>query len=1093
MSAANEQRGAPPSGTWKEREALIGRFEAAWLAGQRPSIDAYLPANAEDRRAVLVELAHADLECRLRAGEPARVEAYLRRYPELAEEPQVALELIEAEYRLRLRAEPGLAAEHYLQRFPQWRGELGARLPQPTVVHAPPVASTPSPGAAGTTEQPRTVGPRGGAAGSLGRYQLLAEVGRGGMAEVWRARDRDLGRSLAVKVLQQGLRGRPELVQRFREEAQVTGQLQHPGIPPVHEVGTLPDGRPFFAMKLVKGRTLDELLKERQGPHADLPRLLGIFEAVCQAVGYAHSKGVLHRDLKPANIMVGAFGEVQLMDWGLAKVRARPDGGAAATEASGVATVRSLTPGLSSQAGAVLGTPAYMAPEQARGEVEQLDERADVFGLGAILCVVLTGRPPYAGSSVQEVCARAAAGDVADALARLDGCGADAELVALAKACLAPARQERPADAGAVAQRVAGYQAGVQERLRQAELERARAEVQAAEERRRAEVQAAEQRKRRRLRRALGGLVLGVLLGLGGGLLYLHEQRTQRALRAQRANQAIAGALQQAPGLLERARWKETQALLEQARAQLAEADDPELAPRLERLEQELALARELDRIRQDKATLVEGKYDPRRAAPAYRQAFARHGLDVLAGEPAAVASAIGALGVCQQAVAALDDWAFEERGAVRRRLLEVARRADPGGGQERLRDPAVWQDRARLRRLAVGAKKGQRLSPALAVVLGLLLEEAGADGVAVMKRVQADSPADFWLCLTLAGALQKKGRQRREEALGYSRAALALRPDSAVAHNNLGVALHAKGEVREGIACFHRAIAADPKYAKAHTNLGLALYVGGQVEQAIACYRRAIALDPKYAGAHNNLGLALKAKGEVEQAIECYRKAIAADPRLAAVHNNLGSALYARGKVEQAIASYRQAIAADPELAPAHYNLGNALRDTGKVEEAIACYRSAIAADPKHALGHYNLGSALYARGKVEQAIPCFRSAIALAPKYAPAHINLGNALKAKGQVEEAIACYRQAITLAPKYAGAHNNLGLALKAKGEVEQAIECYRQAIAADPRFAPAHYHLGNALKAKGELVEAIACYRQAIAADPKDAPAHSNLG
>ena len=157
-------------------------------------------------------------------------------------------------------------------------------------------------------------------------------------------------------------------------------------------------------MKLVKGRTLAALLAERPGPETDLPRFLSIFEQVCQTVAYAHARRVIHRDLKPANVMVGSFGEVQVMDWGLAKVL--PEGGIAdEARAAGqwqetvIMTVRSGPAGSGgeSQAGSVLGTPAYMAPEQARGEIERVDERADVFGLGAILCEILTGRPPFVG------------------------------------------------------------------------------------------------------------------------------------------------------------------------------------------------------------------------------------------------------------------------------------------------------------------------------------------------------------------------------------------------------------------------------------------------------------------------------------------------------------------------------------------------------------------------------------------------------------------------------------------------------------------------------------------------------------------------
>jgi hypothetical protein len=152
------------------------------------------------------------------------------------------------------------------------------------------------------------------------RLQLFGEIARGGMGVVLKGRDIDLGRDLAVKVLLERYRDDSELLTRFIEEAQIGGQLQHPGIVPIYELGKFADRRPYFAMKLVQGRTLAALLAERPDPAADLPRFLAIFEQVCQTVAYAHARGVIHRDLKPSNVMVGSFGEVQVMDWGLAKV-----------------------------------------------------------------------------------------------------------------------------------------------------------------------------------------------------------------------------------------------------------------------------------------------------------------------------------------------------------------------------------------------------------------------------------------------------------------------------------------------------------------------------------------------------------------------------------------------------------------------------------------------------------------------------------------------------------------------------------------------------------------------------------------------------
>ncbi|HYH68014.1 MAG TPA: serine/threonine-protein kinase, partial [Urbifossiella sp.] len=322
--------------------------------------------------------------------------------------------------------------------------ELTARTPDPDVTtrrgdSLPPVVNTPPTG---------------------GRYLLGAEIARGGMGAVFRATDTALGREVALKLLQEQFGPGSGTARRFADEAHIAGQLQHPGIPPVHDFGTLPDGRPFLAMKLIKGHTLDELLRARRDPGDDRGRFVAVFEAVCQAVGYAHAHDVIHRDLKPANVMVGAFGEVQVMDWGLAKVL-RPGGAADGTAADPDATapnteVRSLrdADGDHTRAGAVMGTPAYMPPEQARGEWGRVDARADVFALGGILCAVLTGLPPYTGTA-KEALRRAAAADLADAFARLARCRTHPELVGLCKRCLSPRPADRPASAGEVATAVA--------------------------------------------------------------------------------------------------------------------------------------------------------------------------------------------------------------------------------------------------------------------------------------------------------------------------------------------------------------------------------------------------------------------------------------------------------------------------------------------------------------------------------------------------------------------------------------------------------------------------------------------------------------
>jgi WD40 repeat protein len=370
-------------------------------------------------------------------------------------------------------------------------------------------------------------------ADSSGRLQVFGEITRGGMGAVLKGRDGDIGRDLAIKVLLEQHRDHPELIRRFIEEAQITGQLQHPGVVPVYELGAFRDRRPFFTMKLVKGRTLADVLAARTDPAVDQPRVLGIILQICQTIAYAHARGVVHRDLKPSNVMVGNFGEVQVLDWGLAKVL--PRGGVtddvAADRSSDyetiIATSRAGSDCDLSCAGSVLGTPAYMAPEQARGETEHADERADVFALGSILCEVLTGKPAFLGRSSGETQRKAARGELADAWARLDACAADTELVDLTRACLAPEREDRPRDAGGLVSRLSSYLAGVQERLRAAELSRA-AESARAEEAQRtaaaAEGQATAERRARRMTSALAASIVA-LVGLGAGGLAWFQAR----------------------------------------------------------------------------------------------------------------------------------------------------------------------------------------------------------------------------------------------------------------------------------------------------------------------------------------------------------------------------------------------------------------------------------------------------------------------------------------------------------------------------------------------------------------------------------------
>ena len=213
---------------------------------------------------------------------------------------------------------------------------------------------------------------------SATKYTFVKELGRGGMGAVYLAEDRELNRLVAIKVL-----NTPDvtddLSRRMIREAQIIAGLEHPGIVPVHDVGTLPDGRIFYAMKFVRGSRLDEYAA--QG--ASVRDRLRKFQAVCDAVAFAHAHGVIHRDLKPQNIMIGSFGEVLVLDWGVAKIL---------NERGSIGVHRRESASNETMDGTVIGTRNYMSPEQARGEVDRIDERTDVYSLGAVLNFLLAGQ-----------------------------------------------------------------------------------------------------------------------------------------------------------------------------------------------------------------------------------------------------------------------------------------------------------------------------------------------------------------------------------------------------------------------------------------------------------------------------------------------------------------------------------------------------------------------------------------------------------------------------------------------------------------------------------------------------------------------------
>ena len=355
-----------------EWEAIVRKFERAWFAGNQPNLGEFLPCEPEARQALLPELVLTDLEFRLKSREPARVEEYLERYPDLSRDRVVVGQLIRAEFQLRRRFEPLLSLAEYEKRFPQWRESMTALMTAENDGRNTQIYVAPSSVARS--------GDRSQQLSDLGRtewsdFEIRDELGRGGMGVVHLAWQRSLERLVAIKTLHPFVVRSDDLFQRFRQEAIAAAQLHHPHIVRVMAYGEVSE-TPFYVMEYVPGGSLAQQLSGRPWPARDSARLV---ETLARAAYFAHQRNILHRDLKPSNILMTVDGKPTISDFGLAK------------RLDQVADHTSF--------GVLLGTPSYMSPEQASGPSTALTPATDIYALGAILYELLTGRPPVGGNN----------------------------------------------------------------------------------------------------------------------------------------------------------------------------------------------------------------------------------------------------------------------------------------------------------------------------------------------------------------------------------------------------------------------------------------------------------------------------------------------------------------------------------------------------------------------------------------------------------------------------------------------------------------------------------------------------------------------
>jgi serine/threonine-protein kinase len=699
------------------------------------------------------------------------------------------------------------------------------------------------------------------------RFHVLRPHARGGLGEVLVAYDEELHREVALKQILARHADEPDSRARFLQEAEITGRLEHPGVVPVYGLGRHPDGRPYYAMRFIRGESLKEAgdrFHRDEGPARDcgerglrLRELLGRFAAACQAVAYAHSRGVVHRDLKPANIMLGPYGETLVVDWGLAKSTDQADARPAGDEDL-------LRPSLSggsmpTQVGQAVGTPPFMSPEQAAGRLDRVGPASDVYSLGATLYALLTGRAPLAGSDVGAVLQKVQKGDFRRPRQVNPRVPAALEAVCLRAMALRP--EARYASAGALAEDIARWLADEPVAAYREPL-RARAA-----------------RWARRHRAAVGGglallLTAVAALSVSTVLIWREEARTDEQRRRAEAN-------------FRRALGAVNDLLTEVGQEQLAHE------PRMEKKRQAL-----LAKAQEYYATFLQERGDDpalrKETALAYRRLA---DVDRLLGEHAAAERAY------RQAITLLGRLDEERPQAEYRYLLaesftylgEVLRAVSRLPEAE-----SAYQEAAgRLRDLLAGAPRAPDYRAALARVhynLGILFkdskrfgeaEKALADAVAALRGLAAEFPgrAEYRqhlarAYLNLGPVLRGTGRPERAEevyrqAVGLQRALVDQDPDMPDYRYELAVTYNNLGFLRQSLG---RGAGAEKAFRQA-----LALF-----EKLVVSFPSVPAFRKELANARNNLAIALARGKDFAAAEDAWQQALAAFEKLAAEHREV-------------------------------------------------------------------------------------------------------------------------------------------------------------------------------------------------------------
>jgi tetratricopeptide (TPR) repeat protein/tRNA A-37 threonylcarbamoyl transferase component Bud32 len=941
-------------------------------------------------------------------------------------------------------------------------------------------------------------------------YEVEELIGRGGMGVVYKARHLSLKRTVALKMMLAGAYASPQDRGRFRREAQLVAGVKHCNIVQVFDVSDY-DGRPFFTMEHVDGGSLAAKLVGAPQPVVEAAAIVATLSG---AVHAAHECGIIHRDLKPSNVLLAADGTPKISDFGLAR---RLDGEAALT-----------------QTGIAIGTPSYMAPEQALGQANAAGTAVDIYSLGAILYELLTGRPPFRGESPAETIHQLIDQEPVPP-SRLNG-NVPRDLETICLKCLRKEPQRRYGTAAELADDLRRYDLGEPimarpiswpERL----MKRARAHPTGT---------------------GLLATLTALIATAAVGAALLYQRRVETQLRQAQTDGEVRGDLARARDLLNDGWEKQDLATLVAAHAESIRATDVartggaspavwqeatalqnDAASRLDRANRNRTLmdsVRNMTALRRtdhNRPHQLGALLAPRQPSEdeQYAAMFRRWGLDVDGTAEREISMRLRAEPdvVVDEMIAALDAWmVFRRLGhsqADWRRLARVADQLDGHDRRRRLRallvngapprpenivgfigagpmSPALWDLTKGNAWRQLQEIRGQidfrteSLPTVLLMAWALVLVDDVAGAEDVLGKAATMRPDQAAFPYALGVLLDARCPSRLEEAIGYYRTARARQP-------SLGITLSG-ALARAGRASEAEKVLRDLIYRQPDNDGFISCLVDNLLSQqkfpeAEAACRRIIDLNPNAPEPHCNLGYALNGQGRFGEAeMEC-RRAIDLKPDLIEAHNDLGSALIKQGRNVEAESVCRNALNLRSDVPELWNNLGAALNEQARHGEAEAACHRATELRPDFAVAYLTLGNALLGQGRLGEAVSAFRRAAGLRPGYADAYSNLGHVLNELRQFGEAEAACHRAVALNPDFADAYDNLGATLVNLRRYAEAEIAIRRAIDLKPRSASAHQNLGAALDGQRRWDEAEAAYRRAIELKPDFADAYYYLG